>query len=310
MSIQSPGTSPASIDDGFVLSKCDYFLDLQLWPIRSRIDPVRWLQNFSEDEKDHAVHLLNGFTYLCPNLVDEMFRGAFQRLSLDVVSSGTPLLTAQGIWNSFLDNVLLVPVRGETPSTADSGFAYARRARQLLKIPEDRILLPVDALRLIIEKGPRPVVFVDDFVGSGSQFIKTWRHNHEGLKAAFSVVAPLLQSAAFFYIPIVATEAGISAIHEAAPEVLVKPANTLSARYSALAVDSLIWPVRLRPTALNFVRNASMRAGIPDVGGQEHDWRGQNKAGLCLAIGDSVPDATLPLFYWTENDWKPLIQKA
>jgi hypothetical protein len=59
------------------------------------------------------------------------------------------------------------------------------------------------------------------------------------------------------------------------------------------------------------VKAVSARIGIPDSGGAVvNDWQGFHCLGLSLAFYDSVPDATLPIFYWEENGWNPLIKKT
>src|SRR5216683_3116312 len=107
-------------------------------------------------------------------------------------------------------------------------------------------------------------------------------------------VRPRARGAQFFYCPIFCTEFGLSQLRAHCPEVTLSSAHVLSARYSALAPDSLLWTDDLRPSATQFVQEASRRAGIPDTNGATpSDWRGFGKLGLALALGDSVPDATL-----------------
>ena len=57
----------------------------------------------------------------------------------------------------------------------DSGLAFARKARQVLSLPQDRILSPLDTLEFVGTHGPREVLFLDDFLGTGNQFLSTWR---------------------------------------------------------------------------------------------------------------------------------------
>lgn len=302
----------ASIDEQFVLTKCDYFVEVQIWPLLDRLNPSRWLENFEENEKRHAVQLLNTFMFFCEPLVNEMLKAAFQGLSAYVVRRDEPLLNALTSWATFVDSVIITHVTGEVPSPTDSGYAFARKARQVLQIPEERILGPDKVLEILLLGVPRPIVFVDDFVGSGSQFIQTWRRliNVAGRgRTSFERIAPLIRGAKFFYCPLICTEIGYQRIRDMCPEVVLHPAHMLSSRSSALDADSIIWPENLKPTAVEFLRKASSRGGIPDTNGGVNDWRGFNKLGLALAIGDSVPDATMPIFYWEKNGWKPLIRR-
>ena len=194
----------------------------------------------------------------------------------------------------------------------DSGFAFARKARQVLGIREEQILSP-DRAAAELYSGPiRPVVFVDDFVGSGNQFLETWER---GVKISNTISISfrqlsLLRGTEFYYCPLVCTEFGYKRLRSSCSRLMLNPAHVLSASYSALHKESLIWPDHLRSTAADFLRTASGRAGIPDNGGGVGDWRGFNSLGLTIAFAHSVPDATLPIFYWKENGWSALVRQG
>jgi hypothetical protein len=257
---------------------------------------------------EQAIHLLNAFMLFRDPLVTELFCGAFHGLSRSIRRQGEPFLSTRAAWNSFLEDVLITYVTGETPSPTDSGYMFARKARQALAIPEERILPPEKVLEELVDNGPRPVVFVDDFVGSGQQFRTTWAREYlikGSLRMSFKRISMLLRGSRFFYCPVLCTQHGAARIVGECPNVHLQAAHILPTKYSALASDSIIWPERLLPAANSFVQEASRRAGIP-----ENDWRGFHNLGLCLAFEHCIPDATLPLFYWDRNGWKPLMRRT
>jgi hypothetical protein len=175
-----PSLRPSGVTRQVALEKCDYFLDVQLWPLKTYVDPVAWLRNFTDAEQEHALYLLHAFQYYSDQLTDELFQAAFQGLSLQVCSPEDPLLTAQTKWNSFLAQALVTYVEGETPNPTDSGFTFARKARQLVGIDEGNIRSNADTLTAVLRtQSPVPVIFVDDFVGSGDQFVKTWSRQRQ-----------------------------------------------------------------------------------------------------------------------------------
>ena len=299
---------PPEVTREFVLTKCDYFVDIQLWPIRSDLDIESWLNNFTDTEAEFATHLLNAFMYFSRPVVDQMFVHAIHDLSRLFYVRGEPVARTRARWRGFLDNVILTRVTGEVPSDADSGFIFARMARQLVGIPEERILGPAETLQRLITHGPAPVIFVDDFVGSGNQFIETWERDEEiaGVGSmSFAILSATLRDATFYYCPVIATEKGMHQIKLRCPDVQTNPAHTLSSRYNAFAPDSIIWPEALLPSADAFLQQASKRAGIPP-----EDMRGFHDLGLTIAFAHGVPDATLPLFYWENNGWKPLVKRT
>ena len=115
-----------------VIAKCDYFTRVQLWPLRAAIDPDSWLRNFRASEVDHAVHLLNAFLYFHRTLVVEMFASSIQSLSRRNFKTGDSFITAVSSWQMFFDRAVVVPVAGDRDNPSDSGFSFARIARQNL----------------------------------------------------------------------------------------------------------------------------------------------------------------------------------
>ena len=293
-----------------VLAKCAYFMRTQLWPRETAIDPQGWLSNFHVSELSHAAHLLNAFMYFASPLVKEMFASSFQSLSRSIAGSGDSLVTLQGSWRTLIARSLITYVTGEVESPTDSGHIFARLVRDYLGIPETQIRAPKEVLQSLLDNGPRPVIFVDDFVGSGLQFATTWNRQYSlncGIMQSFKNLAAI-QTAQFFYASVMATNDGFSLIRKACPEVVLSTAHELHPRYSLLHPECFLWPDSLRPTAVDFLRTASLRAGIPDSDGNHvDDWQGFHKLGLAIAFEHGTPDATVAILRWKSNGWHPLI---
>ena len=294
---------PPKLTVSDVLSKANYFTDVQLWPLQFKFNPEGWLNNFLDSEQQHAIYLLNGFMYFSSYLMDQMLVSSFQSLSSTLYAPGDSFLTLQAKWRLFVDTVIITYVTGETPNPTDSGVSFARRARQSLRIDQAMIMEPDEAVRTLVRQ-PGPVVFVDDFVGSGNQFITTWRRPVQLSTGPFTSFERLcaIRGTEFYYCPLLCTEYGFQRLQSSCSAVHVCPAHVLSPMYSALDPSSILWPTHLQPTAVDFVRNASLRAGIVE-------WSGFHNLGLAVALGDSIPDATLPIFYWNRNSWRPLMER-
>jgi len=191
-------------------------------------------------------------------------------------------------------------------------YAFARIARQHVGFPEDQIVSAADALS-ILTAVPRPVIFVDDFAGTGNQFVNTWERlirAATGAETSFSAIAGI-RGMKFFYCPVLCTQKAFDEINLMCPTVILQPAHVLTDRYSAVSPNSAIWPSHLKPTALDFLRTASSRAGIPDTdGASPDDWQGYEKQGLVLALHETIPDSTLCMLRWNKNSWSPLMVKA
>ena len=291
--------SDSLVTEQFVLEKIDYFSNIQLWPRTAQ--PKRWLDNFSNGERPYAVHLLNSFTHFNQEIVSQLFVSAFQLLSCEVIPAGFPLVKAAKAWNDFRDQVLVTPVSGEDPSPADSGYRYATKARDLLDIPSCQLVTHEEALKAVMEEPTRTIIFVDDFVGSANQILTHWERqiNVSGTELSFSLASKNGMASAY-YCCALATEYGIGRIANAGLPLTVQPGNILPLNASALALDSLVWPEAEQINGVAFIAAANERAGITD------DATGFHNLGLTVGIEGQVPDATLPIFLWNENDWIPL----
>ncbi|WP_175541830.1 hypothetical protein [Polaromonas sp. YR568] len=272
-----------------------------------------WINNFQEDELPWAVRLLDSFLYFSQPLTRQLFRSAFLSASEFVVPKDS-ISTARGAWSKFIDDVVVVQIRGEIPSAADSGFAFARLARDDLGVNEEQLLDGQAALKYLLSKGSGTVVFVDDFVGSGAQFIKLWKRQ-EFVSSDISSIsfAQLVNrhpdSFRFFYCTAVATTYGINNIKDVAPQVKVLSGQILDQRASALNSPSLIWREDMCSSGPEFIRRASERAGISMNSADDENWRGFHDLGLSVAFAHGWPDSTLPLYSWQEN-WQPLLVKG
>lgn len=302
--------SPPQLTREGVLDKCDYFVDVQVWPLANELRTRPWLHNFTDDELPYALRLLDSFLFLSKPLVDSMFVAGFQALSAHLVAPGSMPLAVQSAWRQFFRDVIITHVEGEEPSTTDSGYAFARRARQLLELPHGSIFGADEALGRWSAEPQRPLVFVDDFIGSGHQFEHTWIRQRSGMEGSSSSFAEVQarSGARAFYCPLLATSSGLEHLERYCSGVRVLPVHKVDEkRDSVLGEQSLFWSAEEREDAVAVIRTASLRAGIPENGSGR--WDGYEGLALAVAFDHSVPDATMPIFYWEENGWQPLIRR-
>lgn len=300
-----PGTltdSHTLVTEQFVLEKIDYFSDVQLWP--RTVQPKQWLDNFLESERPYAIHLLNSFTHFNQEIVNQLFVSAFQLLSCEVVPDDASVGEAERVWAEFRNRVLITPVSGENPSPADSGYRYASKARDLLDIRASQLVTHEEALEAMVSDTAQPVIFVDDFVGSGQQILTHWERQVtvNGTALSFSIAAQGGVGPAY-YCCALATDYGVGRISTAGLPLTVQAGNTLPLNASATAADSLVWPNSECTNGVAFLHEANARAGI------EASALGFHDLALTVGIEGRAPDATLPIFLWDRNDWAPLFRR-
>ena len=311
-----PLTRPSrAVSANLIRQKCDDFADFHVWPLRSRLDPRGWLSNFAEDDQPYAYHLLNAFMYFSEDLTLQLFLSAMQNISVSDEwrrrNPGDPF----SAWPRFLRRVQLTYVTGETPSPADSGHVFVRKARDHAGIGEEKIADPGIVLAKRAGGDRSPVIFVDDFVGSGTQFCETWQRIYDNNGHYMSFQAAALEAKEqnlefeVYYAPAVCTVRGLEKIRRSCPGVIVTPGNILDDRYSVFHEESLVWPQDLCTEGRQMIERVSEKLGIA-ADKSEWDYRGFDQLGLALGFAHKTPDATIPLFRWSKDGWHPLVKEV
>lgn len=291
-------------------------VNIGIWPPKIKLDPIGWLGNFPDNEKPLARQLLKNFLYFSQIMIEEMFKSNFQSLSKKILSDKSNYEKCLEEWNSFLNNSYIIRVTGEDPSDADSGYIFSRLARDLLGYDEEQLLTPQEAIQVLNEQANRQnnFIFVDDFVGTGNQFVKFWKRKWKDSLSFASFENKTLSN--FFYIPIITTEIGKDYIHQNCPTIQMVVCHTLQSINSAINASSYIWR-DFNSDGIEKIHEVSERIGIPMTDGEVSDngdgtkivsWNGFWGLGLALAFNHGCPDATLPIFYFSSENWKPLIK--
>lgn len=294
-------------DDVFVtevLAKCEVLKRARMWPSEPRMRPGLWLRNFEESDRAIAAALLDRFTFYNAALTDTLLVASFNALG-DGRSKCAHLRRRDDLLDA-LDRAVFTPVLGETPEPADSGNFLCRRMRQLI-FPD----AATTAFEAALEHAHRggAVIFVDDFVGSGDQFLSTWKRKHNGW--SFESVE---RSTGFvpIYVALVSTQYGLAQIAKHAPKVAVSVAHVIESRSTLEGI-----------VATNAALGAKIDALLDKYTGQLAPREryiaekplylkyGYKERKLLIAFDHSVPDATLPLFWSPGNsNWEPLIERT
>lgn len=288
-----------------VLAKCDVLKRAGLWPSEQVLRPRAWLQNFMAEDRRLAALLLDKFTYYNARLTDRLLLASYHSIG-DGMPKGPSAPPCNDLVRS-LESAAFTPVKGERPNPTDSGYLLCRKARQLLGVPESRVLETADALEFAYSG--QPLVFLDDFVGSGDQFLATWKR-----KDTFGRSFQLAQSTTRFvsiYVTLVTTRFGLQNIHKQAPAVAFCATHILtdnSTVFGLTAGDPVLqkdvdrfltmYSRKLSPTEDYIAKNSAYLT------------HGYKKRGLMFGFEHSIPDATLPIF-WSPgtSNWEPLIER-
>lgn len=305
---------PQELNAELLNEKCSDFAKFQIWPLRSRLDARAWLGNFENQDLPLARHLLNAFTYFSDDLTRQLFLAGLQGISALPSWRAKRSANIFAEWSGFLNRLSLTYVTGEVPSPADSGHLFIRKARDHAGITEKQIFSPFEALRRIVVDDDRsPLVFVDDFVGSGDQFTDTWEREYDfngkvtSLRDTTSDLERSGTPLEVFYAMAVCTEYGLDNIRRHCPGVEVSAGNVLDERYSVFHSESLVWPGKLVVEGQAMIRRISLSLGLPN---DDSEWGlfGYHALGLAIGFAHKTPDATIPLFRYRSENWRPLVK--
>lgn len=299
-----------------VMSKGAMLADCGFWTGEILSRASRWLDNFSPEEQRLANVLLDGFLYFSDRQATELMASGFHNLSNILRTPGISGPDARDSWTKFFDTAYVTIVEDDlAPSVTDSGYEAARKLRYKAGFPESRSIQPLQALELAAQGKINHLVFVDDFVGTGTQFIDGWQLSRSlpgGGSVSFEEISQSRKDFKGYYCPSLCTSYGLGRILSECKGVTVSPGAVLSERYNVLHPESVIWPEELRAEGQAFVTEVSKRFSLPSNKTQ-YDWRGYHALGLAVAIRDMMPDANLAIFRadntWTPINWTPLVVK-
>lgn len=288
-----------------VLDKWRYLVKVGVWPPLRLADPERWLTNFHHDEEDVAVALLNSFVYFNNEMTDRLLETSIRQLAPRVTTEGASYTDRRIQWLKFLHDVQVTHLIGteDQHDETKSGYMFARKARQILSNPDQ--VRPASKLADDLVAGTQlPVVIVDDFSGTGSQFLEGWNRGYtleDGSKVSYAELSK--NGAEIYFCPAVCTSEALGVIEDLPHPPKVSAAHILSDRMSVVHPDSEIIPEYIRDQVPEVVRAATERSGTAE---KSFGW---GDMGLAIGFEHNTPDTTLPIFYCEEDGWNKIVTR-
>lgn len=281
-----------------VLAKCEALKNNGLWAPEPRLRPAAWLANFIDDqERLIAAILLDNFIFYSDRSSDRLLAAAFNRFEDDVLLGR---LASNCDSQSFMRDLVFTPVEGQDPGPTDSGKTLCRKLRDLIELPESAFFDPDKALRQVRATGC-PLVFVDDFLGSGEQLIDTWERPYLGTPPQSFKEAYAVRAFDVFCLASVATNTAITNIRAAAAGIKIVATHVLDDTYSVRALAA----PQVEPPISDF--QSALRAFLAHYGSQlyldaflmvdDRPLFGFHELGLLFAFEHGVPDGTVPLLW-------------
>jgi len=289
-----------------VLAKCDALRKNGLWSHPPKLRPQAWLDNFTGQDRLMAAILLDNFVFCSSRTSDRLLVAAYDRLEDDLLLRRVPIA---GATPDLLERCVFTPVEGEDPRPTDSGKTLCRKLRDLVEISDDRFVDPRVALERA--RAGTPVVFVDDFFGSGQQLIRTWKREYGTDTARSFAEAHAAQAFPAICLALVVTDTAARNIGQAARGLHLACTHVVDTGYSLrqLAAPFLTPPLADFQSELErFVRANSERLELPSFMSGDQRPFGFHELGLLFSFEHGTPDCVAPLLWATSGGtWVRLV---
>ncbi len=286
-----------------LLQRFKFFQDIRMWPKNSDFDYEGWLENFSKDEQKIAQKILDFFVYFPDDIIDQMF-------STVVGRAGYFFRKYDSSWSneSFSSNCWYSFIPGEDPNPSDSGYIYNRKVREVLGVPQERLMTFGHLLRFLDDaKDPQNVILTDDFVGTGSQCVNAWnRQLYEDFAKPLKQVVEE-KGHRVIYVPLIVNERGKYKIAGLCNGLELEYAYELGTQWNLFLPNCLCWEgdTELFKDGVALIKEKSLAIGIEDDN-SVCSVKGFVGQGLALGFSNGIPDACPGFFFKEAENWVPL----
>jgi hypothetical protein len=288
-----------------VMARVNDLVDIGIWDIeKSRV--MGWISQFrSSDEGYFAACLLDSLMYRSDAqfvaCATALFRGGLRWACKPNLNGSNDLDLLDALRASVDMGIRLVPVIRDVDPPTKSGPLVLRYIKRALRLNEDWMVWPwkVEA-ELDTCKHVHTVIFVDDFLGSGSQFSEF---------LDIQKLPVISSNVHWIYAPVIAHEYGISSVRTDHPKIEVIASEYLNAGHGFF--DDSRWRILSEGTvtasdAKDFYLNFMSHRKI-DTRGAPH--LGFGELALCFGFKHSTPDNSLPILWAQGSNWSGFLER-
>ena len=297
MPFKLPTDGPTYTDH--IITRSKDLIAHNIWQGLEEVRLSKWLNNFTSAEHRYfAARVLDTLMYRSDSQTKSMLIHLFHRTIPDVArhySLASELYSAYDRLQTETEpNIRLVPVAPSQQATMASGPFIARLIRKHLDFRKQWI-----SRHDQVGSTTSSVVFIDDFIGTGTQFSKFLkRHN----------LTHLIDERRCCYIAVAAHSAGIQHLRSTFPDLPVAAVDLLEPRNSLFHQQSLAFPdgTNTIDDAKAFYHKMIDAFHINDPRFRE----GYGSLNLTYAFAHAVPNNSTPLLWWPRQaNWTPLFNR-
>lgn len=293
-----PADGPTFIEQ--VVSRCHSLISCGIWSGFHISKLNVWWNNFHTDtERYFAACLLDKLIYRSEDQTLSLMRQLLQR-SLPDHGDAVGGITdwEERLGRSLFDTkVRMIPVIPHGTPQAKSAHIILRMFEKRLNVDKSR-LAAAEELPQLAASGVDTILFIDDLLGTGTQFVEEFAIPHHLNTAPASL--------RLIYAPLVAHQEGLKMIADNVPSVSVVSAEILGPEHAIFGPNGNTFgdSVNSAVSAWNFYRELLHGRGIGTA------LRGFGDLELAFFFEHATPDNSLPIFWWNNSpQWKPLFHR-
>jgi hypothetical protein len=303
MPFKAPRGSSQYIEN--VISRVNSIVDVGIWDIdKSRV--TGWLAQFrTVDERYFAACLLDSLIYRSQQqflaCTRALFRGPLRWACGGKLPGISDLDLLHALQSETDRGIRLVPVIRDSDPPTKSGPLVLRYIKRALDLQADWMIWPWNVQNVIeSNKLVHTIVFVDDFLGSGSQFTQFITKQRLPLHNT---------SVQWIYAPIFGHKAGIKFVSEAHQGVNLVPMERLDETHGFFHENQ--WKLLSdgavsNNDAMDFYADFMKRRSIDT---RETSIFGFGDLGLCFGCKHGTPDNSLPILWAQSANWSCLLER-
>tara|TARA_Y100001934_G_scaffold147459_1_gene177073 strand:+ start:440 stop:1342 length:903 start_codon:yes stop_codon:yes gene_type:complete len=276
-------------------------IETGIWNGLAYSDLQAWIANFkSPDEKLLASLLLDSFTFKSQEQLAAQIKACLTS-SIPYSLANRSIDILNGIdFSSVLKKkyernltMYLVPVIRDIDPPTKSGPSVARQFKRLECINEEYMIWPWQ-IRDKIASGGKIFIFIDDTLATGEQF--------EGFLKQY-VPSSYPDEVKFSYVPLVAHTSGLRRVEKLFPRISVCPVEVAT-------VENSFFNNHLTKnyTDLKALYDEVVKR-IFNKGFYKQSRYGYGDLALTLSYNHSTPNATLPVYWYSSNNFHPLVRR-
>ncbi|MDP5138315.1 hypothetical protein ORJ04_20410 [Rheinheimera baltica] len=294
-----------------IVQKTTQYIDLGLWSGIELNKFDRWIGQYkSNDEKILAALILESLVYRSKEhlsaLIEHAIYKSIPQALFEYSGDEAEFRNIERVCNygkNLPHEIAIVPVIRDADPPTKSGPLVARLFKRLGKVNDKLMYWPWQISSL---KDISTIIFVDDFVGTGNQFIK-FINNHVVKNVDLSKFKVV-------YCPLTATEVGLNNISKTMPEIILCPIELVSdshnffifcAKNFAMTDDEL---TKLNEVYFSYLKKVKLdRLGRKTVDGDMS--LGYGSLALTYAYEHATPNASLPLLWANSDNYMSLFER-